>query len=284
MSRRPRRVLNSRRKRRRNRLSLFPMPSTETLPVDVLPTEGGTDYKLNLWSTPKGGCKGSFQLQAELPVDPIELDNYTHWPTFTKCNFEKWLQTDWPAKWRAGGTISLLQWYHLTHNAEGKLFYNYSARERGHDPTFLKGWAAGVTRVYVKPPKRFRPSFTRVGNWYTLVCIPHLGVLRWLASLACRSPNSVQSVWNVQFKTVCKFNPYLISLLAIGGDACFPFVTKGKSPKSARDDLTTRLARIAKLMGLDNLDESDNSLGDNFSDSEEASEPEYTSRVYRFQR
>lgn len=127
------------------------------------------------------------------------------------------------SEWRSDSKVPILNWYYLTAYEGQKLFYNLSPQERAHDPTFLKAWAAGIDKVLVDPPRSFRSYFVKYRGAHVLTCVPSLGVLRWLASIASKQPNSITSIWGVRFKTVCKFNPYGLSLFAVGGDACFPY-------------------------------------------------------------
>lgn len=53
----------------------------------------------------------------------------------------------------------------------------------------------------------------------------------------------MRTIWGVQFKTVLKFNPYTLSLFAIGGDACFPYLIRKKSVIHAEDGVINHSLR-----------------------------------------
>jgi hypothetical protein len=173
-----------------------------------------------------------------MQVEPVFTDEieFTHDEIFrfSQYNWVSWISSSDFLSWKPESKVSIFDWYYLTAYRQQKLFHNLTPSQRAHDPVFLKSWAAGITRVYVVPPKRFRTYFTCTGSTYTLTCVPCLGVLRWLASIASTSPNSVKSIWGTQFKTVCKFNPYGLSLFAIGHDAAYPYKIGNKKQENSK--------------------------------------------------
>lgn len=184
---------------------------------------------------------GSYPLSMELPAIQVEPElTDALFPRLMKFHFIDWvLHSDAARDYFESNRsydqkMPILNWYQLTCNRGRVLFNNMTPKERAHDPAFLKGWAAGITVVYCKPPKRYRSFFGGVRGGYTLNVCPSIGVLRWLASLACRKPKSVATVWSTRFETVCKFNPYSLSLLAMGGDLCFPYEMREVLSRPAR--------------------------------------------------
>lgn len=189
---------------------------------------------------PKATTRDGSHVRRDIPQLHIECEDLEAvLSSYSKSHFGNWMLhsssfRDYFESDRSDDQkMPLLQWYQLNCNGELKLFNSLKPQERAHDPDFLKAWAAGITKVFCVPPKPWRSYFVRSQGFYTLTCIPSLGVLRWLASKACCHPRQIVSVWNVPFKTVCKYNPYLLSLLAIAGDMCFPF-QRGRKVRPSR--------------------------------------------------